>query len=60
MDNESLHSLVFSKNTVEFVTVANEFCNLMENVRNYSFGENMHKMQRMLPLLYLKAVMLPV
>lgn len=55
-----MHSLVFSKNTVEFVTVANEFCNLMENVRNYSFGENMHKMQRMLPLLYLKAVMLPV
>ncbi|MDD4754936.1 MAG: DUF5063 domain-containing protein [Prolixibacteraceae bacterium] len=59
MENDILHSLVYSKNTVEFVTVASEFCSLMENVRNFEFKENMHKMQRMLPLLYLKASMLP-
>ncbi len=59
MDNENINSLVYSKNTVEFVTVAGEFCSLMENVRNSSFKENLYKLQRMLPLLYLKATMLP-
>ena len=59
MNNESINSIVYSKNTVEFVTVANEYCNLIENVRKFSVKENLHKLQRMLPLLYLKAALLP-
>ena len=59
MDNNKINTLVYSKNTVEFVTVASEFCSLMENVRSRSFKENLYKLQRMLPLLYLKATMLP-
>ena len=51
--------MVYSKDTVEFVTVASEFCSLMENVRKFSFKENLYKLQRILPLLYLKAAMLP-
>lgn len=59
MDSESIHSLVYSKKVVEFVTLAGEFCNSVENVRNFSAEENLRKMQLILPLLYMKAVLLP-
>lgn len=53
------HQVVYSKNVVEFVTVANEFCSSVENVAKISARENLQKMQKLLPLLYLKAAMLP-
>lgn len=59
MDSESIHSLVYSKKVVEFVTLAGEFCDSVENVRNFSAEENLRKMQVILPLLYMKAVLLP-
>ena len=59
MDSESIHSLVYSKKVVEFVTLTGEFCNSVENVRNFSAEENLRKMQLILPLLYMKAVLLP-
>jgi len=59
MDSESIHSLVYSKKVVEFVTLAGEFCDSVENVRNFSAEENLRKMQLILPLLYMKAVLLP-
>ncbi len=51
--------IVYSKNVVEFVTVANEYCALVEKVAKYSAPENLQKLQKMLPLLYLKATLLP-
>lgn len=59
MNDGDLHSVVYSKNVVEFVTVANEFCGLIENVSRFSAKQNLKTLQKMLPLLYLKAVMLP-
>ncbi len=53
------NQIVYSKNVVEFVTVANEFSASIENVGKQSVEENLQKLQKLLPLLYLKAAMLP-
>ncbi len=53
------HQIVYSKNVVEFVTVASEYCSSVENVAKISAEINLQKMQKLLPLLYLKAAMLP-
>ena len=53
------HQIVYSKNVVEFVTVASEYCNSVENVAKITAEINLQKMQKLLPLLYLKAAMLP-
>lgn len=53
------HQVVYSKNVVEFVTVAGEYCNSVENVARFQAEANLQKMQKLLPLLYLKATMLP-
>ena len=59
MNESNLNQVVYSKNVVEFVTVGNEFCNLIEKVQKFSVVENLHKLQKIMPLLYLKATMLP-
>lgn len=53
------NQLVYSKNVIEFVTVANEFCSSVDAVAKHTAMENLQKMQKLLPLLYLKAAMLP-
>src|SRR5512133_3058902 len=53
------HQVVYSKNVVEFVTVASEYCSSVENVAKIQAEANLQKMQKLLPLLYLKASMLP-
>ncbi len=53
------HDLVYSKNVVEFVTVANEYCITIEHVARLSVRENLQKLQKIIPLLYLKATVLP-
>jgi hypothetical protein len=55
---QSVNQVVYSKNVVEFVTVANEFCNTMEMVSQLGPSENLNKLQKILPLLYLKASVL--
>ncbi len=59
MGDQNTHQIVYSKNVVEFVTVANEYCSSMENVAHYSAQENLQKFQKLLPLLYIKAAVLP-
>lgn len=53
------YQIVYSKNVVEFVTVASEYCSSVEKVAKYSARENLDKLQKLLPLLYLKASLLP-
>jgi len=53
------HQVVYSKNVVEFVTVASEYCSSVEHVAKFQAEANLQKMQKLLPLLYLKASMLP-
>ncbi len=53
------HQIVYSKNVIEFVTVASEYCSSVEQVAKIPAKANLQKMQKLLPLLYLKAAMLP-
>ncbi|MFA9390491.1 MAG: DUF5063 domain-containing protein [Prolixibacteraceae bacterium] len=59
MSEEFLNDLVYSKNVIEFVTVANEYCSFVENSLNYSRFDFINKAHMMFPLLYLKACLLP-
>ncbi|WP_372947486.1 DUF5063 domain-containing protein [Mariniphaga sp.] len=59
MSDSDLHSVVYSKNVVEFVTVANEFCGLIEKASTIPVDQNIKNLQKVLPLLYLKATLLP-
>lgn len=59
MSEAGISQVVYSKNVVEFVTVANEYCSSIENVSALAPRENLEKLQKLLPLLYLKASVLP-
>lgn len=50
---------IFSKNTIEFVTVGVEFCAFIEKVPETEKSEFIDTAVKMLPLLYLKATLLP-
>lgn len=56
---EERDDIVFSRNTVEFVTVAAEFCAYLEQASEHTRKEFVSTMLKLLPLLYLKAQMLP-
>jgi len=60
MGEEQLNPIVFSKNTIEFVTVSNEYCRFLESSGAETPRNFLSKMQKILPLLYLKASVLPV
>ena len=57
MDTRS--DTVYSHNVVEFVAVANEYCKYAEHASEIKGDEMLRIMQRILPLLYLKASLLP-
>jgi len=59
MSEEGLNSLVYSKNVIELITVANEFCSFLERADEMESADFMSRLQKMLPLLYLKAILLP-
>ena len=50
---------VYSRHVVEFVAVANEYCRYAEHVSELKGEELLKILQRLLPLLYLKASFLP-
>ncbi len=50
---------VYSRNAVEFVAVANEFCKYAEHSSEIKGDELLRILQRILPLMYLKASLLP-
>ena len=57
--NNSIKEIVYSKNVIEFVTVANEFCSFLENITELDKNEMIDKSVKLLSLLYLKANLLP-
>ncbi len=57
MDNNS--DPVYSRHVVEFVAVANEYCKYAEHAPEIKGEELLKILQRLLPLLYLKAAFLP-
>ena len=50
---------VYSRNVIEFVAVANEFCKYAERASEIKGDELLKILQRILPLMYLKASLLP-
>jgi len=50
---------VYSRNVIEFVAVANEFCKYIEHASELKSDEMLKIFQRILPLMYLKASLLP-
>lgn len=51
--------VIFDRNVVEFVTVAAEFCKFLEQAENMKRSTFVDTSLKILPLLYLKASMLP-
>jgi len=58
MQQESQHP-VYSKNVIEFVTVAAEYCSFLENSNQQDTRSFLEKMTKIIPLLYLKTSLLP-
>lgn len=50
---------VYAQNTLEFVTVALEYCSFVENAMNVGIFDFVDKATKILPLLYVKASLLP-
>ena len=50
---------IYERNTLEFVTVALEFCTFVETAGEKELFDFMDKAVKLLPLLYLKATLLP-
>ena len=59
MIEEGLNNLVYSKNVIELITVANEFCSFLEHSEDKETSDFLGRLQKLLPLLYLKASLLP-
>jgi len=51
---------VYSRNVIEFVAVANEFCKYAEQASRLKGDELLRILQRILPLMYIKASLLPL
>ena len=51
---------IYERNTLEFVTVALEYCTFVETAGNTGLFDFVDKATKLLPLLYLKASLLPV
>jgi len=49
----------YSRNVIEFVAVANEFCKYAERAAQLKGDELLRILQRILPLMYIKASLLP-
>ena len=56
---EGIKHPVYSRQVIEFVTVANEFCAFMEFAGQFKRLDFISKIQKLLPLLYLKASLIP-
>jgi hypothetical protein len=50
---------IYSRNVIDFVAVANEFCKYAEHASELKGDELLKILQRILPLMYLKASLLP-
>lgn len=59
MSKEVFSEAVYSKNVIEFVTVANEYCSFVETVDHFTRKDFLSRIQKLFPLLYLKASLLP-
>jgi len=59
MEERGTNRIVYNRNVIEFVTVANGYCAFIEQVNDYLPGKALSTARKILPLLYLKATMIP-
>lgn len=59
MTEENFDHIVYSRNVIEFVTVAKEYCTYIESHPSFSRIDFLKKVQLILPLLYLKINLVP-
>ncbi|MBK5719579.1 DUF5063 domain-containing protein [Dysgonomonas sp. Marseille-P4677] len=57
--SDQLKEIVYSKDSIEFVTVAVQYCAFLENMEEIAESELTDKLTKILPLLYLKASLVP-
>ncbi|MDR1344567.1 MAG: DUF5063 domain-containing protein [Tannerellaceae bacterium] len=55
----SNNNIIYDHNAIEFMTVALEYCSFVEAAKTYSLFDFIDKATKILPLLYLKASLLP-
>lgn len=58
MEN-NFEDIVYSENVIGFTTLATEYCNTLDEVVLMSQKDFIDKLHRLLPLIYLKAIVLP-
>ncbi|MCF8302157.1 MAG: DUF5063 domain-containing protein [Bacteroidales bacterium] len=58
-ENEIPNEPVYSKNVLEMLTVANEYCLFIEKVHKYSKEDTLQYLRKISPLLYIKGSLLP-
>ena len=56
---DQLKNIVYSRDSIEFVTVAVQYCGYLESFENITKEELTDKLTKILPLLYLKASLVP-
>ncbi|SBV99850.1 DUF5063 domain-containing protein [uncultured Dysgonomonas sp.] len=56
---DQLKEIVYSKDAIEFVTVAVQYCAFLENFEEITETDLTDKLTKLLPLLYLKASLVP-
>lgn len=56
---EAIKNVVYNRDTIEFVTVAKEFCAYLEGMEGTDRKDFMNTMLKFLPLLYLKGALIP-
>lgn len=59
MKKRDLDEIIYDKNVIEFLTVAVNLCSLLESDERLSRSKWIDKMLKILPLMYLKASLLP-
>lgn len=59
MSEKKYDDPVYSKPVAEFITVAYDFCAFMEKIEDKKLEDVFNYLQRVLPLLYIKATLLP-
>lgn len=52
-------STISSKNVMEMLTVANEYCHFLEKAHTYENKDILEYLQKIFPLLYLKGTLIP-
>ncbi|WP_029903043.1 DUF5063 domain-containing protein [Prevotella sp. 10(H)] len=56
---DQIKEIVYSRDSIEFVTVAVQYCAFLENFEEITESELTDKLTKILPLLYLKASLVP-